>query len=35
VPPHHDVGIKMVTIDSISGVPKFNTFQMKGVVQGQ
>jgi hypothetical protein len=30
-----DVGLKKVTIASMSGVPKFNTFRIKGVVQGQ
>jgi hypothetical protein len=30
-----DVGLKKVTIASMSGVPKFNTFWIKGVVQGQ
>jgi hypothetical protein len=35
VPLHHDAELKKVTIASMSGVPKFNTFQMKGVVQGQ
>jgi hypothetical protein len=30
-----DVELKKVTIASMSGVPKFNTFRMKGVVQGQ
>jgi len=30
-----DVGLKKVTIASMSGVPKFNTFQTKGVVEGQ
>jgi hypothetical protein len=34
VPPHHDAGIKKVTLASISIVPKFNTFRMKGVLQG-
>ena len=32
---HHSAGIKKATIASISGVPRFNTFQIKGVVQGQ
>jgi hypothetical protein len=32
---HHDGRLKKVTISSMSGVPKFNTFRMKGVVQGQ
>jgi hypothetical protein len=31
---HHDSGIYKVTIDSMSVVPNFNTFNMKGVVQG-
>jgi len=35
VPLHHDAGLKKVIIASMSGVPKFNTFRMKGVVQGQ
>ena len=30
-----DIGLKKVTIASMSGVPKFNTFKIKGVVQGQ
>jgi len=34
-PAHHAAGIKKATIASISGVPKFNTFRMKGVVHGQ
>ena len=29
------VGIKKAVIASISGVPKFNTFRMRGVLQGQ
>jgi hypothetical protein len=33
--PYPDVGLKKVTIASMSGVPKFNTFQTKGVVEGQ
>ena len=32
---HHDSGLNKVTISSMSGVPKFNTFQMKGVFQGK
>jgi hypothetical protein len=32
---HHDSGLKKVTIASMSGVLKFNTFMMKGFVQGQ
>jgi hypothetical protein len=32
---HQEEGLKKVTIASMSGVPKFNTFRMKGVVQGQ
>jgi hypothetical protein len=35
MPSHHEEGLKKVTIASMSGVPKFNTFRMKGVVQGQ
>jgi hypothetical protein len=35
VPTPHEEGLKKVTIASMSGVPKFNTFRMKGVVQGQ
>jgi hypothetical protein len=34
-PMHHSAGIKKATIASISGVPMFNTFWIKGVVQGQ
>jgi hypothetical protein len=34
-PLHHDAGLKNVTISSMSGVSKFNTFWMKGVSQGQ
>ena len=34
MPPHHDAGIKKVTLASISDVPKCNTFRMKGVLQG-
>jgi hypothetical protein len=33
VPPHHDAGVKKVPLASISGVPTFNTFQMKGFLQ--
>jgi hypothetical protein len=35
VPPHHNARIKNVTLASINGVPKFNTFRMKGVLWGQ
>ena len=35
VSPHHHAGIKKVIIASIKGVPKFNTFWMKVVAQGQ
>jgi hypothetical protein len=31
----HEEGLKKVAIASMSRVPKFNTFRMKGVVQGQ
>jgi hypothetical protein len=31
----NQAGIKKVVIASISGVPKFNTFRMRGVLQGQ
>jgi hypothetical protein len=30
-----DVGLKKVTLASMSGVPKFNTFRIMGVVQRQ
>jgi hypothetical protein len=33
IPP--EKGHKKITIASMSGVPKFNTFKIKGVVQGQ
>jgi len=32
---HNQLGIKKDVISSISGVPKFNTFRMRGVLQGQ
>jgi hypothetical protein len=32
---YHATWIKKATIVPISGVPKFNTFRMKGVVHGQ
>jgi hypothetical protein len=32
---HKHAGIKKVVIASISGVPKFSTFRMRGVLQGQ
>jgi len=33
IPP--EIGYKKVTIASMSGVSKFNTFRIKGVVQGK